>query len=179
MHQEFETGPAQGVEDAMEQIFQRYAEGVGSYMLARVGSAELAEELTARVFVLVVQRHAQCRGNVAGWVWSIARSVLARHFRSRGRLRAPPPPSMDSVPDPGVSAEIREMRDRLPEALAELDDRQREIVYLKYFQDLSNREIAEATGITPSNVGVVLHRALKRLRELMEVPARERNAGTE
>jgi RNA polymerase sigma factor (sigma-70 family) len=75
------------------------------------------------------------------------------------------------VRSPDEAAEIGEMRARLPEVLASLSEQQQLIVYLKYFQDANNSEIAKATGVTPENVAVILHRTLKKLRDLMNEPS--------
>jgi RNA polymerase sigma factor (sigma-70 family) len=166
-----DAGATAATEHELEELFQRYAPGLGSYFLARFRDAELAEELTARVFVLAVQNFEQCRGNRPGWLWAIAQSVLSRHVRERGRGRVLPPPLSIPQCDPGDAAEARELQARLPELLADLSEQQHELIYLKYFQDLSNSEIAETTGLTATNVAVVLHRTLKRLRELIEEPA--------
>ena len=64
--------------DDIEQLFRRYGRGVGSYVLTRVGDPELAEEITARVFLTVVRRFDQVRGREAAWLWAIVRSELAR-----------------------------------------------------------------------------------------------------
>ena len=53
-------------------------------------------------------------------------------------------------------------------ALRQLSDEQREIVYLKFFQQMRNKEIASVTGRSAENVGVIVHRSLRRLRELMK-----------
>jgi RNA polymerase sigma-70 factor (ECF subfamily) len=57
-------------------------------------------------------------------------------------------------------------------AIAELPEREQEIIALKYAGGLSNREIAGAMGLSDSNVGVILFRALRKLRvQLGAVPA--------
>ena len=155
-----------GSEAHLESLFQRHAAGLGSYFLARTGDPELAEELTSRVFVLAVERIGQCRENPAGWLFAVAQSVFARRLRE---LRRPMPPQRVSESnDPGAAAEARELYARLTEVIAELNEQQQQIVYLKYFQDMGNSEIAKDTGMTPVHVAVVLHRALKRLRELLD-----------
>jgi DNA-directed RNA polymerase specialized sigma24 family protein len=58
---------------------------VGAFVLVRVRDPELAEEITSRVFEKVVQRHEQCRVSLLGWMWSIVRSEISRHFRQKGR----------------------------------------------------------------------------------------------
>lgn len=160
--------------EAIEQLFVQYGRGVGSYVMARVGDADLAEEITARVFLTVVRRFGQCRGSAVGWLWAIVRSELARHFRGPRR----PDPLSDEVVDPADGpperAERREMHLRMRTALEALSDGEHEIVYMKFFLQLRNKEIAEAMGMTASNVGVKVHRALKRLHEMLETePTRQ------
>src|SRR5437764_4102078 len=69
--------------DGIERLFRKYGKGVGSYVYARLGDADLAESITSAVFLVVVRRFEQCRSSPAGWIWSIVRSELARHFRDR------------------------------------------------------------------------------------------------
>ena len=61
-------------------------------------------------------------------------------------------------------AQARAERERLRVLLARLADRERELVALKYGAGLTNRAIAGLTGLTESNVGVILYRAVQRLR---------------
>ena len=61
-----------------------------------------------------------------------------------------------------------ETNDRLLGLLVLLTENQQEVIRLKFQNDLSYREIAEITGMTVSNVGVILHTGLKKLRSLMK-----------
>src|SRR5207302_5689291 len=105
-----------------------------------------------------------------GWVWSIVRSELARHFRDR-RIAEPLDQAggalSDAAPRPPEVAERNEAHARMRRALERLTEEQQKIVYMKFFQDMPNVEIAEALGLSVSNVGVIVHRAMKRLRELL------------
>ncbi len=152
--------------DEIERLFRRYGKGVGGYLLARTGDAELAEEITARVFLTVVRRFGQLRGSAAAWLWSVVRSELALHYRGRKSLPlhadAPTP-----GPPPDEAAEKRQTLERLHKGLDDLPPDLHEIVYMKFFLNLRNQEIAEALGLTPSNVGVKVHRTLKELRRRM------------
>lgn len=153
----------------IEDLFLRYGRGVGSYVLVRVGSPELAEEITARVFLSVVRNFHQLNGPVVGWLWSIVRTELSRQFR-----RPPSKPYPDTVPDdeptPSESLEQKERAELLRDALDKLPDEDHSLVSLKFFLGLSNQEIAQATGLSANHVGVKLHRALRTLRVLLEGP---------
>ncbi|MFB3894091.1 MAG: RNA polymerase sigma factor [Phycisphaerae bacterium] len=151
----------------IEELFARFAPGVGRYVLARLGDAELAEEITARVFLTVVRRFEQCRSSAAGWLWAIVASEIARHFRGRRHEEVHDGLAAASDPPP-AQVERKEALAGLAEALDKLAQPQQTLIYMKYFQHMSNREIAESTGLSASNVGVMLHRATRQLREIME-----------
>lgn len=154
--------------EAIERLFVRYGEGVGSYVLARVGDAELAEEITARVFCTAVRHFDRCHTSEVGWLWSIVRSELARHFRGR-RPEPLPEDLLDPADNPAEHAVRRETQRSLQAALEQLDEDEQQIISLKYFLQVRNTEIAAALGLSASNVGVKIHRAVKRLQELMAI----------
>lgn len=78
---------------------------------------------------------------------------------------------MESVADeavtPAESAEVREQSGGILRHLASLPQGQQEVVRLKFQESMSYREISEVTGHSVSNVGFLLHTALKTLRERM------------
>lgn len=155
--------------EQIEQLFTTYARGVGAYLYARLADAELAEAITSRVFLIVVRSIEQCKGSPVAWLWSIVRSELARHFRDRKRHA----PLDESVPaasadEPLERAARREMQLRTRRALERLPDDTQALVYMKFFQGMANKDIAAATGLTATNVGVQIHRALKQLRTYLE-----------
>jgi len=161
------------VRQAIEQLFVQYGRGIGSYILTRVGDAELAEEITARVFLTVVRRFHQCRGSAVGWLWAIVRTELGQHFRRRRRLAPLSDEMIDPAGTPPEIAQRREMELRMRTALEELTDEEQQIVTMKFFLKVRNKEIAGALGISANNVGVKVHRALRRLHELMEEDVQE------
>lgn len=63
-----------------------------------------------------------------------------------------------------------EERRQLRVALRELSSRERDLVALRFSSGLTNRRIAEITGLTESNVAVILYRALRKLRERLTLP---------
>jgi RNA polymerase sigma-70 factor, ECF subfamily len=153
----------------VEELFNTYARGVGGYLFARVADADLAEAITSRVFLIVVRNIEQCKGSAVAWLWSIVRSELARHYRDRKR-HAPLDESVpgDGADEPPEQASKREMRERTRRALERLPEEHQQLVYMKFFQGMPNKDIAAATGMTASNVGVLIHRALKQLRAYLE-----------
>lgn len=153
----------------IEELFHRYGAGVSRYVLLRVGSPELAEEITARVFLSVVRNIHQQNGAVVGWLWAILRTELSRHFRQHGHQGYPADLAC-SLASPSEQLERQERDELLHAALKQLPDDAQQLVSLKFFLGVSNLEIAQTLGLTPSNVGVRLHRTLKELRDLLQKP---------
>jgi RNA polymerase sigma-70 factor (ECF subfamily) len=151
----------------VEQLFRRYAEGVSRFVLLRVGSPELAEEITARVFLAAVRHIDQQRGSPVAWLWAIVRSELSRHYRQR-KHEAYAAEMASSLPSPVEELEHRERDAALTEAIRELADDAQQLISLKFFLRATNVEIAATLGLTPTNVGVKVHRALKELRRKLE-----------
>lgn len=154
-----------------ERLFLKYGQGVASYVLARVRNYEAAEAITSRVFLIVVRKMSQCRGSAAAWLWSIVRSEIARYFRDRpnhARLEQDLPAGGE-----GPSEELarKEQQSRLISALSELSPEQQEVLSMKYFMGMRNKDIAAALGTTPTHIGVKVHRALKALRKRMSPSA--------
>ena len=152
----------------IERLFERYGQGIGSYVLARVGDPDTAEAITSRVFLTVVRRFDQCHSSLVGWLWSIVRSELAREFRDRRDILPISDDLVDPSDSPPEQVARREMQQRMRDALAELTEDEQRIVTMKFFLHMPNKEIGEALGQTANHVGVRVHRTLARLRKLIE-----------
>jgi RNA polymerase sigma factor (sigma-70 family) len=119
----------------------------------------------------------ECAGDLHGylisllrpraWLFAIARNAALDELRRRRRTSSYDAGAGDPVDDrPGDDAfEQAERRATVAEALATLPLRERELVLLKFHGQLSNAELARTMGISESNAGTRLHRALTRLRE--------------
>jgi RNA polymerase sigma-70 factor, ECF subfamily len=153
----------------IEDLFVRYATGVGRYVRLRVGDAELAEEVSARIFLTATRHIEHQQGSAVAWLWSIVRSELARHYRARPTQRFPTDlPSPEALPP--EQAERNETAELLHACVGRLPDDEQELISLKFFLGLSNQDIARTTGLTPNHVGVKVHRILKNLRSALQRP---------
>ncbi len=153
----------------IDDLFVRCAAGVSRYVLLRVGDAELAEEITARVFLVVVRNIHQQRGSLIAWLWAIVRTEISRHYRARSHR----PIAEDAIAPEAMPFEQmmrEEANERLQNAVSRLADEQQQVLSLKFFFDLSHQEIADALGISVSNVGVRVHRAVSELRTMLREP---------
>ena len=103
------------------------------------------------------------------WLFGIARNAALDELRRRKRsaaLAAEPADLEAPAPEDGAEAALR--RAAVRAALATLEPRERELIALKFHAGLANAEIAAVLGVSVSNAGTQLHRAMTKLREAVE-----------
>lgn len=162
---------------AFERLFKQLAPRVASALAQMSGDPRLAEDLTQIVFLKLYRaRAAYQRGMLlAPWVFAIARNVFLDERRQRRRRRETL--SVDGHLPELVSesrAELDEQaRATLEALLSSLAPNQREALVLLKMQGLSLAEIAALTGTSVASIKMRLHRAYRRLRELLRQPQAE------
>lgn len=163
------------------EVFERRAREIYRYLSCRTGS-DLAEELTAETFARAFaarQRFDPRRGSVRAWLYGIATNVVRNQYRSERRkrsayarevgLRAVRPSSEGA--DNGLAE-----RDQLETALAHLDRRSQDVLYLLVAVGLTYEETATALGIPVGTVRSRYFRAKAQMAELLGAKAsRTRN----
>lgn len=156
-------------------IYDRFFARVYNYVRYRVAGPQAADDITSRVFEKALggfESFDPKRAPLEAWLFAIARNAVSDHFRSR-KLRGWLPLDLFSDrPDPAPGSEellaADEARRGVLEALQELDEREREIIALKFGAEMTNRAIAAQSGLGESNVAVILHRAVKKLSDRLE-----------
>ncbi len=108
--------------------------------------------------------------HVEAWLFTVTRNRALDHVRKYSRIIAMPMPEErpSDAPSPDEELATRDSADSLLKLLDVLTPNQREVVRLKFQNDLSYKEIADITGLTVTNVGFLLHIGLKKLRTLLE-----------
>jgi RNA polymerase sigma-70 factor, ECF subfamily len=153
-----------------EQVYAEQLPRVLNFFRYRIGASADVEDLTARTFEKAWRARDRYRSDLAGfgtWLLTIARNVAIDHLRAHRRYE--PLDVAAAVPAPDYTPEQQAVQQsdaqRLAALLSTLPPRQREVIAMKYGADMTNRAIARATGLSESNVGTILHRAVETLRE--------------
>ena len=150
-----------------EAVYAEQLPRVYNFFRYRLGDAA-AEDLTATTFLKAWTARGRYRADRAGtstWLMAIARNVAVDHWRSRRNVvPLEEAEGMPAADDPAAAAEHGSDVQRLEVLLSGLPERERELVALKYGAEMTNRAIAELTGLSESNVGTLLHRTVVRLR---------------
>jgi RNA polymerase sigma factor (sigma-70 family) len=172
------NGKADQKIEALTVLFEQYAPRIFTYFQYRCEDAATAQDLTMQVFERLLRslpRYDEDRAPISAWLFSIARHVATdwlrrqylRKFLSWDDFRGRP----TGDPGPEEAAMESEDRARLRQALRRLSNRERDVIGLRFTSGLTNRNIAELTGLSESNVAVILFRALQKLRtSLSDVP---------
>lgn len=159
---------------AFGEIYERYQPSVYSYIFYRVGNHGLAEELTADVFVRLVDRVESIRNDeqpLLAWLYTVARNLAIDSWRRNSRVAWQPLDEGMAAPDsrhPLKMAEHRLSQDALRKALHELTEPQRQVVLLKFIEGMSNSQIGTLIGRDEGAVKSLQHRALAALRRVLE-----------
>jgi RNA polymerase sigma-70 factor, ECF subfamily len=154
---------------AFDRLYRTSRDDVYAYVAGLLRDRVAAEEVTATAFERAYRRRSRFdarRGEPRAWLFGIARNAALDELRRRGRqaeLAAEPADLSTAYFEDG--AEANERRLALAAALAALDPRERELIALKFFAGLSNSEIGAVVGVSESNAGTKLHRAVTKLRE--------------
>lgn len=129
------------------------------------------DDVVADVFARawrMIRKGSGPREDGRAWLVGIARNVIADYHRARPTGTGSIPQLAGHTPGPEGRTLIEAELDELELALAALPERYQQLIDLKFGAGLTNRQIAAITGLSETNVGTILHRALRRLRKELE-----------
>ncbi len=153
------------------ELFDAYYQRIYAYAFRRVGTRQAAEDIAACVFEDALRGIKRVRWQnkpLIVWLYTIAARRVADHHRSH-REAAPLSDQLQNGQEgPDEIAENSEESRELAAALEKLSDRDREIIRLTFFEDLDSMELTTLYRCSKNSVYVRLHRALRRLRGILE-----------
>lgn len=150
-------------------LYERYADRLYRYALARTGSEIAADDIASETMLAALEslsRFDATRGSFAGWLFAIATRKLADRGRRQGRARrlVGRLRGAESVHEDALETVIRgEDAAMVRRLLGGLSERDRELVLLRYSAGLNSAEIGEALGMSSGAARVRLMRVLQRL----------------
>ncbi len=171
-----------GDREAFGALYARYFDRVYGYLRVLLRNPDEAEDGAQQVFTRALEalhRYERRRQPFRAWLFTLVRNHALRELRKRARVKledhrrierrrerdAPQEPKL-----PGLGW----VSDRELLVLIEsLPSTQRQVLTLRYMMDLTNREVAEVLGLSPSSVKVLHYRAMRFLRDRIELPASE------
>ena len=157
---------------AFARLFRHFAPRVKAFLVKSGATEALAEECTQDVMATVWQKAHLFdpeRASVATWVFTIARNRRIDLIR---RSRRPEPEDLpwgpDHEPDQAEALALQQESERLGRAIAQLPEKQRDLIERAFYGDRSHSEIASETGLPLGTIKSRIRLALDRLRHEMK-----------
>jgi RNA polymerase sigma-70 factor (ECF subfamily) len=140
------------------------------------GDADRARDVVQDTFVrLMAQPPAAVDGHVAEWLFTVCRNRTHDVLRKEGRLKNFEDGQIEQLtapdPRPGRALERAEQHEAVLRLVGQLTPNQQEVVRLKFQNGFSYQEISRITSLSVTNVGFILHTAIKTLRQQMAAQA--------
>jgi RNA polymerase sigma-70 factor (ECF subfamily) len=157
---------------AISELYKRHVQNIYRYIYYRVGDVNMAEDLTADVFLRALEGLAgfTYRGvPFSAWLYRIAHARVMDHFRQQARRELLPLDErlVATGKGPQATVEARLDCEELQSAIAQLTTDQQQVIILKFVEGLSNAEAARILGKTEGAVKALQHRALNSLQRTM------------
>jgi RNA polymerase sigma-70 factor (ECF subfamily) len=163
---------------AFDGLYLLFADRVYRYLLARISDPELADEITSQVFLRLIEKidiyRIGPRDNVAifsAWLYRLAHNKMVDVLRSRKRTQDAPLEHAAHVTTGQHLMEAVEDRldfERILASLQLLNDQQREVIVLRFVEELSIAETAQIMQKSEGAVKALQHRALETLRRHLQ-----------
>lgn len=155
-------------------IYDRYLERIYRFIFLKVSNREEAQDLTQQVFLKAWESLPQfkfTRAPFVSWLYRIARNLVTDFYRTQkpllsleGELKIDPV----DYPNWEEKLEIHQFQDQLREALNQLTENQREIIFFRFVEELSYREIAKILKKSQPALRILQFRALRKLKQLLK-----------
>ena len=164
-------GCKNGESQCFSQVVDIYAGRCYGYFYRLTGNNDISDELLSELFIKLVEKIATYRGgSFESWLFRIASNIFHDYLRTKQRRK-----KLLDVKKEQLETELTEEKrsdneqiDKLQIQLRRLDEDTKELIMLRFYSQLSFKEIAELRSEPIGTTLAKLHRGLKKMRELME-----------
>jgi RNA polymerase sigma factor (sigma-70 family) len=151
------------------EVLDRYETQLVRYASWILGNTECAREVVQETFLrLCREDRASISDHLAQWLFTVCRNLAFDVRKKEGRMT----PLGDVEIGVATDLEDKQTVSQILQIVETLPKNQREVIYLKFQCDLSYKEISSVTNLSVSNVGFLIHTAVRAIRKQMLEPAR-------
>ena len=154
--------------EAFGKLYGIYLDRIYRYVFYQVKDKMTAEDITEDVFVKAWKAIDSCKGKghtFSAWIYRIAHNHIINTLRNMQKYKSIEIENVAEVNDPKLEVETTLDRQELMEVIAELPQSQKQVVILKFIEDLDNREIGQIMSRSEGAVRILQMRALTALRQ--------------
>lgn len=157
-------------EEEFIKIYETYFPRVFNYVYYQILDRAQADDLTSCIFLKIVEHldsYDESKASLSTWIFTIARRTVVDYYRKNRQWM-----DLDDYTDTlKLSLDFEDVYRRyeqgmdsdLGNLMMTLNEKEKEVIYLRYFEGYNNRQIAEKTGFNASTVGTLHERALKKM----------------
>jgi len=154
-------------------IYDKYINQIYRFVFLKVNSKEIAEDITSETFLKVWESYKNNKiENVSAFLYQVARNLITDYYRQKSRTQFLPLDSVSIIDPSNNLKEISENKsdiETIKSALFRLENENyQNIIIWHYLNDLSIKEISKINNQSEGAVRVMLSRALKELKEIIE-----------
>jgi len=159
-----------------DDLYLQFSDKIYKYFYWQTHDPYLSEDFTGEVFVRVWKNWKRFKPDFSqAWLYRIARNFLIDYWRkNKDRKETSLEASVEAGIEPSYDEDLIERIQtdneikRLREAISLLPENLKEVVILRFIEELSAKEVGEILNLTEVNVRVLQHRALQKLREVIK-----------
>jgi RNA polymerase sigma-70 factor (ECF subfamily) len=154
--------------EAFGKLYNIYLDRIYRYVFYQAKDKMLAEDITEDVFFKAWKAIDSCKGKghtFSAWIYRIAHNHIINTLRSMQKCTSIEIENTADISDPKLEVETTLDRQELKEMIAELPQNQRQVVILKFIEDMDNREIGQIMSKSEGAVRLLQMRALTALRQ--------------
>jgi RNA polymerase sigma-70 factor (ECF subfamily) len=155
-------------EEAITALYKHFYPRIYRYIAFRVSDKEMAKDLTAEVFVRMIDTIKSVRSSLQAWLYRVANNLVIDYYRTKGKAASNEANADESTLSTRDHAPRILNQELLRKALLKLSADAQTVINLKFTQGYTNQEIAEVIGKSEGAVKVIQFRALRRLKELIQ-----------
>jgi RNA polymerase sigma-70 factor (ECF subfamily) len=161
----------QGDAEAFSVLYDFYVENIYRFIYFKVNSSD-AEDLTEIVFIKVWENRKKfdaSKSSISSWIYTIARNTVIDHYRVLKNVEE----LHDNIEDDTINSpkkvvEDKLVSDKVRSAIYKLNPNYRDLLLLRYIEDMSYAEIAVILGKSEGSIRIMQFRAMKELKNILQ-----------
>lgn len=161
-----------GEKDAFGLLYQKYFQKIFRYCKINLKNEELAKDICQESFVKAYKKlkdfKTDGQWSIQAFLFTIARNLIIDHSRRKKEASLEDYENLQSMEDPYEDFEKRENIQKIRTVLLKLEEVDRQIVILRYFEEMPSQEVAKILGIKDGALRVRTFRVMQKVKDIFE-----------
>lgn len=154
-------------------IYEKYFSSIYRFIYYKTYNTEITEDITSQTFLKALEnynKYDSTKGSFSSWLYRIARNLVIDHYRKKNKtVNINDVWELAGNENVEIDVQNKEQHERIKEILKSLPLKQRDIVIMKIWQDMTYKEIAEVLGSTEAGCKMMFSRTMAKIRETISL----------